>query len=174
MNIIIISRKEIPEFIKQYLQNHNTKIFYSRGPIKCQSIFEKTNIHYILLFIDKNIKKIFNDLLLILNQKNIPVIIVTKENSVGLQQELKYYYFTISQNQAEEKFLASLTFCLQNNPKKNILNKKTSSNLSFKNFFKKKDHETHNTQKNFLFPLSSSLDVSIKEKNELLSNFKKK
>ena len=170
MNILIISRQELPEFIRYYFQRNNTNIFYSRGPIKCQNILEKVNIHYILLFVDNNIKKIFNDLLLVLNQKKVPVIVIEKKISQNFQKQIKYYYTSILWVQDKEQILSALNTAFEARSKRRVI-----SNLIFKHFFKKKQNKISvlSAKENKLFPLFSSLNISAKEKNELLSNFQK-
>lgn len=172
MNILIISRQEIPEVIKYYFQNYNTNAFYSRGPIKCKNILEKKKIHYIFLFLDNSLKKILDDLLLVLNQKAVPVIIFSNTGSQNFQKQFKHYYADILWGQSKEQILSAINDSFQRNsdfspPKKKF------SNLIFKNFFKKKNYKNNKLQltKGKLFPLFSSLNISKKEKNELLSDF---
>jgi hypothetical protein len=171
MNILIISRKETPEFIRYHFQGNNTKIFYSRGPIKSQNIFEKVNIHYILLFIDKNIKRIFYDLLIILNKNAIPVILITKKKYNHFGEKLKYHRFTISEEESEEKFLSHLNFCFNASPQNNNGDTSPDFPLAFKNFFKK-THKAQSNKESVALPLSSSLNISAEEKEELLADFK--
>ena len=173
MNILIISREEIPGYIEYYLQKNNVKLFYAKGSIKCQCILKETPINYILFFVGKNIEKILDDILTVINQTTIPVIVCAKQKLNNLA--LTNYYSSIALAKNADEVISELDLYLNNLNNKNTRKTKEISNLIFKNFFKKilKKKILSNTNQKSSLSLSSNLDVSVNEKNELLKNLKK-
>ena len=169
MNILVVTRRKIPDFIFSYLQDHSTKVFYSKGPLQCRSVLEKKTIHFIVLFIDKNIKKILNDLLLILQKKKIPIITLsdTEKFSENFQNHLQH----ISIAQREQKALEELAAILQISYQNKGLRADSNINFVFKNFFKKKNPVKQEFLEKTSLPLSSSLIVTEQEKSNLLTSF---
>ena len=159
---------DTPEWGKQLLK----VIRNSKGPLQCQSILEKKTIQFIILFIDKNINKILNDLLLILQKKKIPIITLsdTEKFSEKFQNHLQH----ISIIQKEQKVLEELAITLQKSYQKQRTRNDFNINFLFKNFFKKKISVEQEFSKKISFPLSSSLIITEEEKNTLLKSTRKK
>ena len=177
MDILVISENKLPHFVEEFFKPHKVYFFTARGSIQCQYILNTKKIQRIFFFYTRATQKIEEDIIQVINKKEIPVVLFfeTQKEDLSLQKSnITQYYYDIFLDTPQHKILDQILFFLQPITNRVTAIKTKKNNSLFKNYFAKSTKKKIATQNiNSPLPLVSDLEVSNTEKELLLKNLSK-
>ena len=116
MDILVISENKLPHFVEEFFKPHKVYFFTARGSIQCQSILNTKKIQRIFFFYTRATQKIEEDIIQVINKKEIPVVLFfeTQKEDLSLQKSnITQYYYDIFLDTPQHKILDQILFFLQ-------------------------------------------------------------